>query len=128
MKNFFSLILGIFLGGIIVAFLMPLAFDYSSRIDIARLLGELKPLQQQIEKGLYENNLQEQGIESTNEYRNLLKNTHIDYLEVSKNGRILVKASPHGEILIMIPKHLGNSIVWKCLGGSNKDVPVACRK
>ena len=128
MKNFFSLILGIFLGGIIVAFLMPLAFDYSSRIDIARLLGELKPLQQQIEKGLYENNLQEQGIESTNEYRDLLKNTHIDYLEVSKNGRILVKASPHGEILIMIPKHLGNSIVWKCLGGSNKDVPVACRK
>ena len=128
MKNFFSLILGIFLGGIIVAFLMPLAFDYSSRIDIARLLGELKPLQQQIEKGLYENNLQEQGIESTNEYRDLLKSTHIDYLEVSKNGRILVKASPHGEILIMIPKHLGNSIVWKCLGGSNKDVPVACRK
>lgn len=128
MKNFFSLVLGFFLGGFIVALLMPLAFDYSSRIDIARLLGELKPLQQQIEKGLYKNNLQEQDIESTNEYRDLLKNTHIDYLDVSKDGKLLVKASPHGEILIMIPKHLGNSIVWKCLGGSNKDVPVACRK
>lgn len=55
------------------------------------MLGELKPLQQQIEKGLYENNFQEQDIESINEYRDLLKNTHIDYLDVSKDGTFLLK-------------------------------------
>ncbi|QLQ32637.1 MAG: hypothetical protein HZT40_14760 [Candidatus Thiothrix singaporensis] len=73
MQKFFILIIGMVLGIIIITILIPLTYDYSNRMALSQLLNEIKPLQQQIEKGLHDNNLQTQLIKSKQEYQDLLK-------------------------------------------------------
>lgn len=128
MQKFFILIIGMVLGIIIITILIPLTYDYSNRMALSQLLNEIKPLQQQIEKGLHDNNLQTQLIKSKQEYQDLLKNNHIDYLDIFEDGQIFIKASPRGETFLMIPEYSSSTITWNCLGGSNKDVPAGCQK
>lgn len=128
MQRLFVLIIGITLGGIITAILIPMFFDYSNRIEVSQLLNEIKPLQQQIENELHKNIFRPQIIKNKKEYHELLKNKHIDYLNVFEGGEIFIKKSPGGEMLLMIPRYSSGTIAWQCLGGSNKDVPVRCWK
>lgn len=93
----------------------------SDRSIVARTFGSISTLKFEIEKNLLAN---KPILAYELEYP--LNFKHVVYLEVQKEGRILVVTENPSASIRLIPERSGNTINWKCRGSPKMLVPSHC--
>jgi len=107
------------------AIIIPLYGDYEARVRASEVLDDLRPLKARIaSRAVAVGKLTGAGVgENT-------AKSGADYaaaaIEVLPDGVIIVKATKFGQVFVLLPSLSENHVSWRCIGGSDKDVPRAC--
>lgn len=103
----------------------PLYSDYQAASETSRWMGEITPIQRQIEEAAMKQNTligSGQKIEKTG-----LNVQGANVLEVMDSGVILVQGGRAGQVIVLAPKLTAGKVSWRCIGGSAKAVVSVCR-
>lgn len=46
---------------------------------------------------------------------------------ILESGAILLRGGSDGQMVVLVPTRTGSSIAWRCIGGSGRAMPSACR-
>lgn len=117
--------LGAFLVLGVAAIIIPQYSDYFTTTETDRWLTDVAEVQSKIERRAVEiNSLERAGADIP---LPKIVNGPVQYLEISQDGRIYIKGGSEGQLVVLIPALEGESVVWRCIGGSTRSVAIKCR-
>lgn len=110
----------------LLALVDPVGRDDIARSQAAKILHSLRPTQRAIESRA-SNTLEGSGIGVAYSPDPAMINSAISEVFVLSNGAIVVRSTPHGHVMVMIPALDEGALTWRCVAGPAQDVPTACR-
>lgn len=123
MKSFLLGALGAILVLIVFVFAAAQYSDYRSQSEVWEWLNDIKPSQMMIEnKAKLIGSVDGAGVGvSLPEFV-----ARLGYSDINDNGVIFLKGGNSGQFIVLIPSISEGVVTWKCIGGSDVDVPSQC--
>jgi len=124
MKCFATGSLGAILIIVLGEFLSTQYSDYRGVSETEEIILQIKPIKQAIEATAIKQK-SFVDIDKNTQIPKLQFHAHIDFIDVTNTGAIIVKGGRDGQILILSPSFIEEKIVWHCTGGPTWDMPSA---
>lgn len=117
--------LGVVVGLLGVSFFSDQSGNYTARVETGEMMLYVSSFRSEIESMA----LKQKAL--THLHVNFdpaaLKKAGISYIHMSDAGEFVVNGGRHGQIFVLTPTLAGDKVVWRCIGGPDKDMPVMCR-
>jgi hypothetical protein len=127
-KNLIFLFVGLFLG-CVASFAAIRLYEGDqvdkSRIKTAQALQDTVFLREEIASAILKQSLIEGRFYSKNELEKI--SPVLTSLYQARDGSLVLKIS-NGAMVWFHPEKSDGRVAWRCLGGSSRDVPAACRE
>lgn len=59
--------------------------------------------------------------------RGAFRGEHVDVFEIMESGVIIARGGREGQVIVLIPSLIGETITWRCIGGPARAMPSKCR-
>jgi hypothetical protein len=125
-KNVFIFIFGALFGVVAFIFFTIMHEDASNRIEAAQVLNDVSYIRSNIGEILAKKEKISAHFYSTAELAAISPN--LSMMHRGEDGSLVFKSFPRGILFWLYPENIDGKVTWSCFGGSNKDVPVMCRK
>lgn len=112
---------------IATAIVRPMYSDYTGRSKASEMLKLAMALKQQIEPRILQHkSIQNAGVGIAPDLPQTATSS-IAQAHILQDGTIVLQGHHFGQVLVLMPSLVNQQVVWRCLGGSAKDVPPQCR-
>jgi hypothetical protein len=111
----------------IAAIIAPLYSDWRARARSDEILAVAVPLQEKIGSLIEQGKVPELMQASKKQLILDGASKPIANADVLSNGTIALVGKKDGQVMLLVPSLVQGKVMWRCLGGSAKDVPLRCR-
>jgi hypothetical protein len=123
-------LLGVVVGIVLFFFMFFLIYpqysDYRARTEVVAWLALIQDVKDDIEEKAISNT----SFLGINNWINKDKFQvpGIELFEITETGGIILRGGRDGQVIVLIPYFSGESVNWRCIGGSAQAVPTMCQK
>lgn len=105
--------------GCVFIFVIPGYARYSSRQELIEIIKSLSNTMQSVEKRSDRNTVAWESIS--------IPDSQAGEVILTREGVIIAKGAEAGQVLVLLPYWDKSELKWRCIAGSQKDVPASCR-